>query len=1134
MKRYLPHLSFSYLAVLSSLALSCVGIKSDRSAWTLEQSAASMQQKDEEARTKIPIKLAEGLKMSLWASDSLAPDPIAMSITDDGTVYLTRTNREKKSEFDIRGYQNWMTESISFQNVEDRRAFLRKTFAPEKSNENTWFPDLNGDSSHDWRDLTVQKEEVWRLQDKNKDGFADVSTRILSDFNEEITDVALGLLVRERDAFISVAPHIWRFQDTNGDGKWDKKQIIASGFGVHIGFGGHGMSGIIEGPDGRIYWGIGDIGAEVTTVDGRKISLPNEGMIVRCNPDGTDLEVFASGLRNTHEFVFDQYGNIISSDNDGDHLGESERLVHIVEGSDAGWRSNWQYGKYTDPKNNSYKVWMDEKLYVPRWDGQAAYIIPPIMNYHNGPTGMQFNPGTALGKDWLNKFFLVEFVGYGGGSHIWSFGLKQKGASFVLDSEKDMLSGILPTGIKFGPDGALYVADWITGWNAKDAGRVWKLDVTEDKQDLLSERKETQRLMQLAYRKQTLTDLKTFLSYPDMRIRQKAQFELVERGEKAIAIFREEVKSLTSSQLGKIHAIWGLGQLARRGEKVEEILFSCLSNEDAEIVAQAAKTIGDARLKNATDKLLALLTSTNPRIQFYAAEALGRIGSKKATESIVQMLEKNDDNDIYLRHAGVLALSRIGAEEAAVALATHALKSMRTAGVLVLRRLKSPKISAFLSDNDEYIVTEAARAIHDDTSIPSALPALARILNEKKYASEPLLRRAISAALRVGGEEELRSLIAFVQRESLSESVKAEAIAALGTWANPSVLDRVDGRYRGIVHRDEQWVRSQIIPIIPTLLNVKSPTSLVAFSQMISHLQLTEFANELRNIFEKTSEPTVQIAVLQSLAQLNYKDIEPLITKGMASSDANVRTSSIGLLSQLSLTKEQLPFIVSPILEKGSLREKQRLLLVMGTMPADNTRVIFERLVEDRMQQKLEKEIWLDVSDALENSGLTDVKLAWEAVPKSDDANSEDDGLLYGGVAWKGRDYFNYNSTGQCARCHSIGSNGSANVGPNLGKIGQTLDRKTILQALLEPSARLAPGFGQVALTLKDGQEISGTLTAETEEMLVLTTTGTEPTRIPKSRIASRENFPSSMPPMGLLMSKKEIRDMVEFLSTLQ
>ncbi|MCU0471470.1 MAG: hypothetical protein MUF58_23090 [Arcicella sp.] len=102
--------------------------------------------KAKEIRDKTPVKLAEGLQMSLWASDSLAPDPVAMSIDDWGRVFLIRTNRQKNSEFDIRGHRDWMTESISFKTVEDRRAFLRKTFAPNLSDKNGWLKDLNEDA----------------------------------------------------------------------------------------------------------------------------------------------------------------------------------------------------------------------------------------------------------------------------------------------------------------------------------------------------------------------------------------------------------------------------------------------------------------------------------------------------------------------------------------------------------------------------------------------------------------------------------------------------------------------------------------------------------------------------------------------------------------------------------------------------------------------------------------------------------------------------------------------------------------------------------------------------------------------------------------------------------------------------
>ena len=353
--------------------------------------------------------------MSLWASDSLAPDPVAMSIDDMGRVYLTRTNRMKNSEFDIRGYRHWMTESIGFQTVEDRRMFLRKTFAPEKSGENEWLKDLNEDGIHDWKDLTVEKDEIWRLEDTSASGFADVATRIFTDFNEEITDVAGGLLVHGKEIFYAIAPDLWKLTDTNNDGFPDKNTSISHGYGVHIGFSGHNMSGVVEGPDGRIYWNMGDIGGNVTALNGEKFPNPNSGFIARSNPDGSDFEIFATGLRNTHEFVFDEYGNIISNDNDGDYPGESERLVHVVQGSDAGWRSNWQYGKYTDPKNNRYNVWIDEKMFKPRWEGQAAYIIPPIQNFHNGPTGMVYNPGTALGSAWKNgRIHLPLLVDYNG------------------------------------------------------------------------------------------------------------------------------------------------------------------------------------------------------------------------------------------------------------------------------------------------------------------------------------------------------------------------------------------------------------------------------------------------------------------------------------------------------------------------------------------------------------------------------------------------------------------------------------------------------------------------------------------------------------------------------------------------
>ena len=1083
-------------------------------------------------RAKIPIQIDKDLNISLWASDSLAPDPIAMSIDDYGRVFVTRSNRQKNSEFDIRGHVNWMTPSIAMQSVEDRRAFLHSTFSPEKSNENAWLKDLNGDGLHDWHDLAVEKDEIWRLEDRNNDGIADVSMRVLDDFHDEVSDVAGGLLVRRKDAFVNIAPDMWRLRDTNGDGVFDEKKSISTGYQVHIGFGGHGMSGATEGSDGKIYWQIGDIGANITALDGKKYSHPNSGVLVRSNPDGSDFEVMVTGIRNTHEFVFDDYGNLISSDNDGDHPGESERLVHLVEGGDLGWRSNWQYGKYTDPKNNSYKVWMDEKLFKPRWDGQAAYIIPPIMNYHNGPTGMLFNPGTALGKEWKNKFFLVEFVGAPTRSHIWSFGLKPKGASFELDGEKDIVSGILPTGIRFGPDGALYAADWIMGWDAKDYGRIWKIDVKADKNDLKNERETTKTLMAMEYGGQTESQLLDLLAYPDMRIRQKAQFELVERGKKGLPFLQKAIAQ-TGNQLQRIHGIWGIGQLAANNKNMASLLLNLLNDQDQEIVAQTAKVLGDVHCAEAGTALTSLLLAQNLRVKFYSAQAIGRIKHEAAIPTLLQMLEQNNDTDLYIRHAGVLALARIGQESAVTNLANSNNKALKTAAVLVLRRLNSEKIALFLADKDEYIATEAARGINDDLSIIGALPALANALADKRFVGEPMIRRAINACLRVGGEHELDLLIAFAERSDISNDLRAEALATLGSWTNPSVLDRVDGRFRGEITRDATMLNAKIQSKIKPFLANENPAVLVSTSKLISQLGIETYNDDLAKLATDNTKPNVRSAAIVALTDLKYKHIEQIIKTGIEDKDRGVRSTALGLLNKLSISKENLPSIVNPIFTNGSVQEQQQLMSALGQMPIDNTRVVLGDLIEKMTTEKLSADVKLDLIEAVENSKDGDLIAKLEALKSK---GSETDGFketLFGGSRNQGRNYFMYNQTAQCIRCHSIGEEGGA-VGPSLKHIGSVLSREQILQAIIEPSARISPGYGSLTMTLKDGQEVTGVLISENESEVVLKTSEAEPLKIALSRIKSRVNFPSSMPPMATLMSRREIRDVVEFLANMK
>lgn len=1082
-----------------------------------------------EITNSVPVETAEGLDVSLWASEKLLGDPIAIHMDDHGRAYITVTKRSRNSEFDIRDVDDsWRLPSISWETVEDRRDFLHTTLSPENSDQNTWLPDRNEDGSHDWRDLAVLEEEIWVVEESTGNGVADRSQLFIRDFNTEITDVAGGVLHHEEGVYVAVGPDLWKVNDTDGDGIADEMESLVHGFNVHIGFSGHGMSGLITGPDGRIYWAIGDMGSNLTDKDGNQYAYPNTGAIFRMDPDGSNFEVFAHGVRNTHEFDFDKYGNLITVDNDGDHPGEYERLVYLIDGSDSGWRINWQFGKYDDPKNNNYKVWMDEEYYKPRFDEQSAHILPPLAPYHAGPAGLKYNPGTALDEKWKEHFFVMSFRGSRANSPLYAFTLEEDGASFKLASEEEAMTGILAVGIDFGPDGALYLTDWIDGWGINDEGRIWKLDSPEESSSAI--RAETQQLLEADFSQRSSSDLTTLLSHEDMRVRQKSQFELVKRDDQQSL---ESTIENDSNQLARIHGIWGLAQIGRAQHDAVEPLQRFLTDADSEIRAQAAKMLGDVRYEPAGEALIPLLEDDNARVRFFAAEALGRIGFEGGIQPIVDMLQANDDEDVYLRQVGAIALARIDDADAVTALADHPSRAVRVAAVVALKRMAAPGVARFLQDQDEYIVTNAARAIMDDHFIDDAIPSLAMMLDQKRISSEALLRRAMNANLYSGTTTDARRLGEFSLQSDTQEVLRVEAIDILKYWDNPSIFDRVTGRHRGAVSNSRDDAQEVIASIMDSHFSGGVANLKIATLQAVAELNMTEAIDNVLALVHTDASENVRRASLETLFALEYPSMDDVLAVSLEDDSETVRTTALNLLVDSDLPADTKTSLFATVLNEGSIAERKQAYDALSQLQTAESEELLLNEIELLRADELDPEVHLELVLAVETSGSDALAQALESYH----ADQEGDILagyretLYGGNPMNGRRIFYQDVAAECIRCHMVNNQG-AEVGPDLTTIADRLNREELLLSMIDPAANLTPGYSSLTITRTDGETVSGLYQGETDNAITLTISG-EDVSVNKADISETRRIPSAMPPVGDRLNRNQIRDLVEFLTTL-
>lgn len=267
------------------------------------------------------------------------------------------------------------------------------------------------------------------------------------------TDATMDLeLGQDGWVYLAERSRILRVKDSDGDGVGDMEEDVAV-LETAADYPHNGMSGLTWHPSGDLIFSLGENFAKdwtLTSSDGSVVSGRGEGGIFRCAADGSNLRRIAEGFWNPFAVCVREDGEMFAVDNDPGSRPPC-RLLHIVEGGDYGYQR--AYG------NGAVHPFV-------AWNGELRDTLPMILPSGEAPCGILPLGGGVIAPSWSNH--RIDF-----------FALQRKGASFTAE-RVELIRGsddFRPTCFAYGPDGAVYVTDWVyTSYPIHGKGRLWRME----------------------------------------------------------------------------------------------------------------------------------------------------------------------------------------------------------------------------------------------------------------------------------------------------------------------------------------------------------------------------------------------------------------------------------------------------------------------------------------------------------------------------------------------------------------------------------------------------------------------------------------------------------------------------------
>ena len=979
--------------------------------------------------------------------------------------------------------------------------------------------DSGGMSERAEKQLELKPHNIRRVEDTNGDGVYDKSVLFADKmmFPE-------GCLWYEGSLYVAAPPEIWKLTDTDDDGSADKREVWFDG--KTLTGCGNDLHGPYLGHDGRFYWCKGAFAEQKHMLSDGNELVTRSSHIFRAKPDGTEMEsVLIGGMDNPVNVAFLNNGERFLSCTffQTPEAGRRDGLIHAIYGG--------VYGKKHD------------SIYAHPMTGE----VMPVLNHQGAAAPCGFIGGTdsMLGGGHSQQLFACYFNLH----KVVQHKLQPNGPTYDTE-DVDFLAcdhpDFHPTDVFEDADGSLLIVD-TGGWYkvccptsqlAKPdvLGAIYRVrrnDAPSITDPLGAE---------IAWAKANATELTALLKDPRLFVQRRATAELRKLQDKAVDALSAVVKANESPEVRR-RAVWTLAGISTPAATAA--IAPALNDKDQTVQQAAIHATGLARNQAAAEKLMMIAKTGEPGSARAAAEAIGRL---RADESTIQNLLnltaqlKSTGPDAsgapavaaerIREHALIYALIEIGdakqtrsgltsTNPATIRAALVALDQMKNGGLQaadVIRHMSSP--DAALRATAAWIVNQ-----HSDWG-----PEL------KSYFEQ---RLAKAADLTEVDREQDRQLLASLAN---APDIQALLLATLTNKSNKA------GRQQslavmassGLTATPASWLDA----LAETLTSADKATLPLAIAAAQNLPMPKEGHAGLRDALAKIAadsdlENETRLNAIDAAGSgLNLSDSTFSLLTTTLSPDLpmNLRSIAANRLASSVLSEPQLTSLVSTVKTVGPM-ELPKLLPAFEKGGSESLGL---QLVTALMQAEGVRGLRPDLIKPLLTKYPTSVQEAGKALLKLLNASEEEQTAtlekllttLPEGDVRRGHEVF-MSKKAACNGCHKLGY-GGGRLGPDLTSIGRVRNRRDLLEALVFPSSSIVRGYEPVSVELEDGRVISGIISSESADEIVLSPDAQKTFHLARTSIVAIQ--PSNVSPMpnGLatLLSAQEMADLLAFLQS--